>query len=116
MRSATARRIMYEFHGVPIGAYSYGSCFDPVVFINGVTIGRYVSIARGVNIHLQNHPLQRFSTHPLFYHVSDDGTQAVDLPQGALDIGNDVWIGCNAQILPGCRRIGNGAVIGAGPS
>ena len=29
-------------------------------------------------------------------------------------IGHDVWIGSNACILPRCRRIGHGAVIGAG--
>ena len=31
-----------------------------------------------------------------------------------LVIENDVWIGHYAMILPGCRRIGRGAVIGAG--
>jgi carbonic anhydrase/acetyltransferase-like protein (isoleucine patch superfamily) len=29
-------------------------------------------------------------------------------------IEDDVWIGHNAMILPGCRRIGRGAIIGAG--
>ena len=32
----------------------------------------------------------------------------------SLEIGNDVWIGFNVIILPGCKHIGNGAVIGAG--
>ena len=27
---------------------------------------------------------------------------------------NDVWIGARAIVLPGCKRIGHGAVIGAG--
>jgi acetyltransferase-like isoleucine patch superfamily enzyme len=31
-----------------------------------------------------------------------------------LSIGNDVWIGQNAIILPSVARIGDGAVIGAG--
>src|SRR5690606_9224 len=31
-----------------------------------------------------------------------------------LTIGNDVWIGSRTTILPGCRRIGDGAIIGAG--
>ncbi len=31
-----------------------------------------------------------------------------------LVIGNDVWIGARAMVLPGCKKIGNGAVIGAG--
>lgn len=31
-----------------------------------------------------------------------------------LYIAGDVWIGARAIILPGCRRIGHGAIIGAG--
>lgn len=31
-----------------------------------------------------------------------------------LTVGNDVWIGYNALITSGCKKIGNGAVIGAG--
>ena len=46
----------------------------------------------------------------------------LDIPmskQGAkektpLHIESDVWIGARALILPGCRRIGKGAIIGAG--
>ncbi len=46
----------------------------------------------------------------------------LDIPmseQGAkektlLHIERDVWIGARALILPGCRRIGRGAIIGAG--
>ena len=31
-----------------------------------------------------------------------------------LHIAGDVWIGARAIILPGCKRIGHGAIIGAG--
>lgn len=31
-----------------------------------------------------------------------------------LHIAGDVWIGARAIVLPGCRRIGHGAVVGAG--
>ncbi|MCL1867606.1 MAG: acyltransferase [Paludibacter sp.] len=31
-----------------------------------------------------------------------------------LEIGNDVWIGARAIVLPNCSKIGNGAIIGAG--
>ena len=31
-----------------------------------------------------------------------------------LTIGHDVWIGARVIILPGCRQIGDGAVVGAG--
>lgn len=45
-----------------------------------------------------------------------------DIPMGAqsskkkttLHIAGDVWIGARAMVLPGCRRIGHGAIIGAG--
>ncbi len=45
-----------------------------------------------------------------------------DIPMGhqgsttstPLHIAGDVWIGARAIILPGCRRIGHGAIIGAG--
>jgi maltose O-acetyltransferase len=45
-----------------------------------------------------------------------------DIPMGhqghgektELNIGDDVWIGARAIVLPGCKRIGNGVVIGAG--
>ena len=45
-----------------------------------------------------------------------------DIPMGLqggkeptpLHIAGDVWIGARAIVLPGCRRIGHGSVIGAG--
>lgn len=49
-------------------------------------------------------------------------TERTDIPmshQGSkeptpLHIAGDVWIGARVIVLPGCRRIGHGAVIGAG--
>lgn len=49
-------------------------------------------------------------------------TDRTDIPMGhqggknptPLHIAGDVWIGARAIILPGCRRIGHGAIIGAG--
>jgi len=32
----------------------------------------------------------------------------------SIEIGNDVWVGRNAMILPSVKKIGDGAVIGAG--
>lgn len=113
MRSATARKIMSEYHGVEIGAYSYG-CFDPKRIPEGVTIGRYVSLARGVRMFSQNHPVEALSTHPYFYETAPGMSRLSGPSPVTLEIGHDVWIGCNVLITPGCRRIGNGAVIGAG--
>lgn len=114
MRSSTARWFMSTFHGVNVGASSYGDCFDPAIIPPGITIGRYVSIARGVRMFTQNHPLNRLSTHPFCYEGTPGVSATADLAPGKLDIGHDVWIGCNAIITPGCHRIGTGAVIGAG--
>lgn len=37
-----------------------------------------------------------------------------NLPVTPLHIAGDVWIGARAVVLPGCRRIGHGSIIGAG--
>jgi acetyltransferase-like isoleucine patch superfamily enzyme len=113
-RSASVRRILREHHGVEVGAYSYGDCMIPGVFPPGVTIGRFTSISPGVRVYNQNHPLDHLSTHPFFYDPRLGLLKDNPLPRGELVIGHDVWIGVNAVILPGCRRIGTGAVIGAG--
>lgn len=34
--------------------------------------------------------------------------------KSSLKIGNDVWIGARVIVLPGCKTIGNGVIIGAG--
>ena len=36
------------------------------------------------------------------------------MPIGSLEIGHDAWLGQGAIITPGCKRIGTGAVVGAG--
>lgn len=109
-----AREIMRRHHDVEVGAYSYGELFDPAVVPPGVRVGRYSSIARGVRFFTQNHPMNDLSTHPFFYDprlgiVAEDTLEA-----GELRVGSDVWIGANAVITPGCKSIGDGAIIGAG--
>ena len=114
MQSTTARRIMEQYHGVQIGAYSYGPCFDPALVPPGVSIGRYVSIAPNARFITQNHPLDRLSTHPVAYESSPGNPRSADFEVGSKEIGNDVWIGYNAVLTPGCTKVGTGAVIGAG--
>src|SRR5713226_6951385 len=46
----TRRRILEHYHGVRVGAYSYGECMLPGIFSAGVTVGRYVSVASGVRV------------------------------------------------------------------
>ena len=111
--SVRLREYFERNFGIRVGMYSYG-CFDPTRIRSGVTIGRYCSIAPSVNIFTRNHPLAALSTHPMMYEPWLGLGPVIDLPFGSLEIGDDVWIGHNAVVLPSVRRIGRGSVIGAG--
>lgn len=113
MRSATLRRIMQAVHGIDAGAHAYG-CFDPVRFPPGTRVGRYASIGPGVWAFRRNHPHDRLSMHPYFYHPSLGAAADADVGTAPLKIGAGSWIGAQVIILPGCRRIGRGAVVAAG--
>jgi acetyltransferase-like isoleucine patch superfamily enzyme len=112
--SLTARTIMRERHGVVIGAYSYGPCFDPSSFGTGTTIGRYVSIAQRVVAYQANHPMDRLSTHGFFFNRDLGYVRETNVPFTSLTIEHDAWIGDSVIITPNCWRIGLGAVVGAG--
>lgn len=112
--SLTIRRIFAHYHNIEIGLYSYGGCFD-VMNINPRTkIGRYCSFSSGVCIFHANHPITFASLHPFFYLPDCGYVEKETIARGSIEVGNDVWIGRNAIILPGVSRIGDGAVIGAG--
>lgn len=113
--ASSLRRLFAECHHIVIGQASYG-CFDKRFnFGSPFVVGNYCSIAEGVKSIPGNHPYGDVSTHP-FFHVEKMGfCERIDeIDLGELTIGHDVWIGMNAMILPGCRNIGNGAIIGAG--
>ena len=80
-------------------------------------IGKFCQIAAGVEFVMNdaNHQMNAASTFP-FYTLEGwnmEPPAASDMPfKGNTVIGNDVWIGQNAVILPGVH-IGDGAVIGA---
>ena len=80
-------------------------------------IGKFCQIASGVEFIMNgaNHQMNSVSTFP-FYTLEGwnmDPPRPSDLPlKGDTIIGNDVWIGQNAVILPG-THIGDGAIIGA---
>lgn len=112
--SATLRDILASYHGVKVGAYSYGPCLEPGLFPPGTKIGRYVSIASGVRVLNRNHPTDRLSTHPFFYNSKLGVVEEDTIACTSLEIGHDAWIGANSLITPGCSRIGIGAVVGAG--
>lgn len=77
-------------------------------------IGKYCSISWDVTIGALEHPLHSLSTHAFSYRkqfgICEKDTQ---IEHEKTWIGNDVWIGCGAIVLPGIK-IGDGAVIGAG--
>ena len=95
-------------------------------FIN-TKIGRYTSIASGVETILGRHPTQKFvSQHQAFYALSSsvdlsyvtsqkfEEYKFADKEHGiSVVIGNDVWIGTGAKIMEGVT-IGDGAVVAAG--
>lgn len=80
-------------------------------------IGKFCQIAADVEFVMNdaNHQMNAVSTFP-FYTLEGwemDPPAPSDLPfKGNTVIGNDVWIGQNAVILPGVH-IGDGAIIGA---
>ena len=49
-----------------------------------------------------------------YFYNKKFGLNVKDVERSELDIGNDVWIGYGAIILSSCKKIGNGAIIGAG--
>ena len=80
-------------------------------------IGKFCQIAAGVEFVMTgaNHQKNAVSTFPFYTLEGWDAPppSPVDFPlKGDTVIGNDVWIGQNAVILPGVH-IGDGAIIGA---
>lgn len=83
-------------------------------------IGKFCSIAAMTRINPGNHPMQRASQAHFTYRASayfpgeeDEHEFFAWRRAHRVTIGNDVWIGHGAIVLPG-RSIGDGAVIAAG--
>lgn len=112
-------------HSLHLGAFSYAVNG----FYFGCRIGRYCSIGEQVQIGRHPHPMHWASTSPFFY-IEPSSVLDLKFPSyGDLKshdflsdappvvpiltfIGNDVWIGHGAFILPGVK-IGDGAVVAA---
>lgn len=112
-RSETLRSVLRKYYDIEIGAYSYGACFKPMNFPGGARVGRYVSIAGDVKA-LFNHPTDRLTMHPYFYNRHLGLFKKDQIQREPIEIGHDAWIGDGVRITAGCRRIGIGAVVGAG--
>ncbi len=94
-----------------IGRYSY---FGERSRVSGAHIGRFFSGAWGITIGAESHPMDTISSHTFPWNQVDGGFVDGNAVRPELvDVGNDVWVGCNAVVLSGLK-IGNGAVIGAG--
>ena len=111
-----------------IGAFSYAVSG----YYSHVRIGRYTSIGEQVQIGRASHPLSWLSTSPVFYipqklfDVGDGfeggkqyseftpkvNSNAIPTSFRFVNIGNDVYIGHGAFILPGVN-VGDGSVIAA---
>jgi len=113
-----------------VGAYTYASAFDPppdwaahlapYLFDfspERLVIGKFCQIADGVKFITSsaNHRYDGISTYPFAIFGGGERQGRASLPGAGPDtvIGNDVWIGQGAKVLPG-TRIGNGVIIGAG--
>ena len=116
-----------------VGDYTYANDFDPPVDVSGwasriapylfptskdrLVIGKFGQFAHGVRFitNSANHKMDGFSTFPFAIHDTERFMDyPAELPAGRdTIIGNDVWLGMNAIIMPG-TTIGNGVIVGAG--
>ena len=103
---------------VSVGAFTVLTDSRYEGYIGNVDIGRYCSIAYGVNIGMFEHPVEWLSTSTRQYlsgHVH--GARMVNIRHFEANprtiIGNDVWIGTGATLIDGVT-IGDGAIIAAG--
>ncbi len=115
---------------IEIGEYTYyDDPAGPEAFMKNVLyhyehagdrlrIGKFCAIATGATFLMSgaNHPMRGVSTYP--FAVFERGWrkgyegELESGSRGDITIGNDVWIGLKATILPGVT-IGDGAIIGA---
>jgi len=117
MWSVTYRELMRDYYQVEIGMHSYGPCLFPGQLPAATRVGNYCSLAAGLQVFRRNHPVDRLSQHPFFFNAAAGLLAHDTIPAEAenpLTLEHDVWIGQNVIIAPGCRSVGNGAVVGSG--
>ena len=89
---------MYDSQFIPLGSCSWSIRLYP----------------KNVDIFLRNHPFERLSMLPFFFNSSLGFVSKDTISTSNLSIEHDAWLGANCIIVPGCSRIGIGAVVGAG--
>ena len=111
-RSKTIRRLFVNNRSIDAGYGSYGWTSD---LIDGpAKIGNYISIGKNVRRISVNHLFNTATSHPCLFSPSFGWVNHDDRERMHLEIGNDVWIGDNAIILPSVSSIGDGAIVAAG--
>ncbi|MFZ7134209.1 MAG: DapH/DapD/GlmU-related protein [Eubacteriales bacterium] len=102
---------------VTIGDYTYTAGYNQIYY---AYIGKFTSIASFVRINPGNHPTytrvvqHHFTYRSEKYGFGDDDDDFFNWRRkDRVTVGNDVWMGHNATIMPGVT-IGNGAVVGSG--
>lgn len=102
-----------------IGKFTYINV-GSVIFSN-VSVGKFCSIGRNVEVGLAKHPANYLSTHPFqiaksLFQRLPEYSRIKTMPwrfHEKTTIGNDVWIGAKACINSGVT-IGDGSIIAAG--
>ncbi|MBA7580956.1 2,3,4,5-tetrahydropyridine-2,6-dicarboxylate N-acetyltransferase [subsurface metagenome] len=112
-RSRTLRRLLWSRYEVKAHAFSYGAFHQPGACEPGVTLGRFASVAREVRWGL-SHPMDHVSLSHVFADPQNGFIERWPFERPTLEIGPDAWIGALVVITSNCRRIGLGAVVGAG--
>ena len=105
------------FASSSLGDYSYIEHHAEAIYTR---IGKFCAIAAAARLNALNHPMERVSQHKITYRPNeyflsaklDQEFRAQRMEKPVL-IGNDVWVGHGAILLPGVT-IGSGAVIAAG--
>jgi phosphonate metabolism protein (transferase hexapeptide repeat family) len=100
-----------------IGDYTYTAGDASIIYS---TVGKFCSIASHVRLNPGNHPMHRVTQHHMTYRRrmfgfgdTDDDAFFDWRRAHHVTIGNDVWIGHGAIVMPGVS-VGDGAVIGSG--
>lgn len=109
----------YSYYDDPINSegFEHNNVLYHYPYMNDkLIIGKFCAIARDVKFMMNgaNHKINAFSSYP--FSLFGNGWERVipdikDLPfKGDTIVGNDVWIGYDALIMPGVK-IGDGAII-----
>ncbi|KQI69967.1 hypothetical protein AN189_00720 [Loktanella sp. 3ANDIMAR09] len=102
-----------------IGRYTY--LIRGTRVARGTTIGRFCTIATGVDIGPPEHPMDWMSVHSFQYNTGhfrdvpgyDKPRRIKHKSRPSTAIGHDVWIGTKVVVRRGVK-VGDGAILGAG--